>query len=387
MDMLEISTTKALADFCSACAKHDFVTVDTEFLREKTYFSKLCLIQLAFEGDGKSDSAIVDVLAPDLDMAPLFKLFDDASVVKVFHAARQDLEIFFHEAGRLPKPFFDTQVAAMVCGFGEHVGYERLVRAICDANLDKSSRFTDWSQRPLSDKQKKYAIGDVTYLREIYQDLAKRLRKSERESWVAEELEVLMDPATYTVDPESAWKRVKMRSSSKKMLAAVIELAAFRETYARDKNVSRNRVFKDDALLELAASRPKHPKELGKMRLLHREGRKEEVSTGILKALDAANKRDPKTLPSAKRGPERPVGAEGLADLLRVFLKTRAGEFEVASKLIASSSELDQIAGGDYSGPTFKGWRAKVFGNDAKRLCTGQIALSANGKSVKIVEL
>ena len=385
--MLEISTTDDLAAFCTLCAQHDFVTVDTEFLREKTYYSKLCLIQLAYPGDGEENAALIDVLAEGIELEPLYALFDDQDVVKVFHAARQDLEIFFHEAGRLPEPFFDTQVAAMVCGFGEQVGYERLVRSICKAELDKSSRFTDWSHRPLSDKQKKYALRDVTFLREIYLDLSARLKNTKREKWVEEELEILLAPNTYDMDPQDAWKRVKMRSTSKRMLSAVIELAAFRERLAQERNIPRNRVFKDDALLELAATRPSKPKDLSKLRLLTREARKEDVSAGIFAAINAADQLDPKKLPKLDKKNDKPIGAEGLADLLRVFLKARAGEYEVASKLIASSADLDAIALGDFSGPMFKGWRAEVFGDDAKRLCKGEIALSANGKSVKIVEL
>ncbi|MEM7242434.1 MAG: ribonuclease D [Pseudomonadota bacterium] len=386
--MLEITTTKALSEFCNACTTQDFVTVDTEFLREKTYYSKLCLIQIAYDGDGKNDAALVDVLADGLDLAPLYALFDDESVIKVFHAARQDLEIFFHESGRLPTPFFDTQVAAMVCGFGEQVGYERLVRAICDAELDKSSRFTDWSNRPLSDKQKRYAVGDVTYLRDIYKDLSKRLTESKRTGWVGEELEVLLDPATYNIDPADAWKRVKMRSSSKRMLAAVMELAAFREHHAQTHNIPRNRVFKDDALLEMAATRPKSSNDFKNMRLIQRDVRKNsDIADGILKALKAADSRDPKTLPKHPKRNDRPQGVEGLAELLRVFLKARAEEYKVATKLIASSSDLDMIASGDYSGPMFKGWRADVFGDDAKRLCKGELALSSNGKSVITVPL
>ena len=386
--MLEIKTTEALKSFCQACAKQDYVTVDTEFLREKTYYSKLCLIQIAFDGDGETDAALVDVLSEDIDLAPLYTLFDDESVIKVFHAARQDLEIFFHEAGRLPKPFFDTQVAAMVCGFGEQVGYERLVRSICNSELDKSSRFTDWSNRPLSDKQKRYAIGDVTFLRDIYKDLSKRLVKTKRTSWVSEELEVLLDPATYQVNPDAAWQRVKMRSSSKRMLAAVMELAAFREHHAQTNNIPRNRVFKDDALLEIAATRPKAIKDFSKMRLVQRDVRKNsDVAEGILNALIAADKRDPKSLPKHPKRYDRPQGVEGLAELLRVFLKARAEEYKVATKLIASSSDLDLIAAGDFSGPMFKGWRAEVFGDDAKRLCKGELALISNGKKVTTVSL
>ena len=250
--MKTISTTADLAAFCTEAAKRPYVTVDTEFLRERTYYSKLCLLQLAYQDEAGADAVLVDPLVDGLSLEPLYELFRDVGVVKVFHAARQDLEIFYVDAGVIPQPLFDTQVAAMVCGFGEQVGYETLVRKITKSDLDKSSRFTDWSRRPLTDAQAKYALADVTFLRDIYEHLAERLAQSGRHKWVTEELAVLEDPATYEADPDNAWKRVKTRTTSGRFLAIVRELARFREAYAQERNVPRSRVFKDDALVELA---------------------------------------------------------------------------------------------------------------------------------------
>ena len=387
MVMRTITTTEQLAEFCAKCATFDYVTIDTEFLRERTYYSKLCLIQMAHPGEGNDGAVLVDVLEEGLSLDPLYALFQDESVTKVFHAARQDLEIFFVDRQIFPKPFFDTQVAAMVCGFGEQVGYETLVRKIAKAQLDKSSRFTDWSQRPLSDKQKHYALGDVTHLRDIYEFLAKRLEKTKRTSWVEEEVEILTSPETYNTDPNDAWKRVKTRSSSRRFLATVQELAKFRETYAQDRNIPRNRVYKDDALMEVAATRPKAIGDLSKSRLLLREARKGQIAEGIIAAVKAANAIKDEDLPAVAKVKQRPQGSEGLADLLRVLLKAKAEEAGVAQKLIANASDLDDIAaqvGGDH---VFRGWRSEVFGNDARDLCDGKIALSASGSSVKIVKV
>ncbi|MEP5193715.1 MAG: ribonuclease D, partial [Roseobacter sp.] len=272
--MKTITTTEALAEFCKEAAQYEYVTVDTEFLRERTYYSKLCLIQLAMPGDDDSTGCLVDPLSQGLSLEPLYELFRDTSVVKVFHAARQDLEIFFVDAKVFPEPLFDTQVAAMVCGFGEQVGYETLVRRIAKQPLDKTSRFTDWSRRPLTDAQQKYALADVTHLRVIYEFLAGKLEQTGRDRWVQEELTVLTSPETYIIPPREAWRRVKTRTNSPRFLAIVRELAAFRETHAQERNIPRNRVFKDDALVELASNKPKTHEELGRARLLLREARR-----------------------------------------------------------------------------------------------------------------
>ena len=387
MSMITIKTTEQLADFCATCANFDYVTIDTEFLRERTYYSKLCLIQMAHPGEGEEGAVLIDVLEDGLSLDPLYELFQNEAVTKVFHAARQDLEIFFVDRQIFPKPFFDTQLAAMVCGFGEQVGYETLVRKIAKAQLDKSSRFTDWSQRPLSDKQKNYALGDVTHLREIYEFLAKRLKNTKRTSWVEEEVKILINPETYNSDPENAWKRVKTRSNSRRFLATVQHLAQFREAYAQERNIPRNRVFKDDALMEIAATRPKSVGDMSKSRLLLREARKGAIADGIIAAIKTADAIPNDGLPAVPKAKHRPQGSEGLADLLRVLLKAKAEEASVAQKLIANASELDDIAAGVGGTHVFKGWRSEVFGNDAKDLCDGKIALSASGSSVKIVRL
>jgi ribonuclease D len=363
------------------------VTLDTEFLRERTYYSKLCLVQMAHPGNTEDSAVLIDPLSPDLSLDPLYELFKNPNVVKVFHAARQDLEIFFIDKKIIPFPFFDTQVAAMVCGFGEQVGYEKLVRSICNEGLDKSSRFTDWSARPLSNKQMHYAIGDVTYLREIYEFLSNKIKNNKRQAWVEEELKILMDPETYTIDPKYAWRRVKTRSSSWKMLAAIAELAMFREKYAQQKNIPRNRVYKDDCMMELAATRPKSLEDLTKSRLLLRDARKGQIAEGILNSIRQADKYKSNDVERQTPQKEKAQGKEGLSELLRVLLKAKAEEFGVAAKLIATSADLDQIAGGEKDLNVFKGWRNEVFGKDAMRLRDGKVALSANGKNVIVVEI
>ncbi len=345
-------------------------------------------MQLAYADEAEEASALVDPLAEGLSLEPLYALFRDENVVKVFHAARQDLEIFHVDAGVIPAPLFDTQVAAMVCGYGDQVGYETLVRKIVRAPLDKSSRFTDWSRRPLTEAQKKYAIGDVTYLRGIYEALSAELAETGRGAWVEEELAVLSDPATYRVEPDEAWLRIKTRTHSGRFLAVVRELARFREAYAQARNIPRNRVFKDDALLELASTKPKDHNDLGRSRLLLREARRGEIAEGILAAVKAAAALPDDQLPKAPaNGREKLQVNPALADLLRVLLKARSEETKVAQKLIASAAELDQIAAGMRDLPSLKGWRAEVFGADAVRLCNGELALAARGQSVQVIEV
>ncbi len=384
--MITITTTEGLAAFCEKAANSPYVTVDTEFLRERTYYSKLCLVQLAVPGDAEDDAVLVDPLAKSLDLAPLYDLFRNEAVVKVFHAARQDIEIFFIEGGVIPTPLFDTQVAAMVAGYGEQVGYETLVRKIAKAQLDKSSRFTDWSRRPLTDAQQTYALADVTHLRVIYEDLAGTLDQSGRRPWVEEELGVLTDPATYVVEPEEAWKRVKTRTHSGKFLAIVRELAKFRETYAQDRNVPRSRVMKDDALLELASTKPKSVKDLGRSRLLLRDARKGEIAEGILAAVQAGLDTPQEDLPVSDRSRDKLQVNPALADLLRVLLKAKSEDLGVAQKLIATAAELDEIAAGIRDVPALKGWRKAAFGDDALKLCDGRLALRANGQNVEVFE-
>lgn len=305
----------------------------------------------------------------------------------MFHAARQDLEIFWVEAQVFPEPLFDTQVAAMVCGFGEQAGYETLVRKIARASVDKSSRFTDWSRRPLSEAQQKYALADVTHLRQIYEFLAAELEKNNRARWVAEELQALTNPATYEALPEDAWKRVKTRTNSPKFLALVRELAAFRESYAQTNNIPRNRVYKDDALVEIASARPRNMSDLGGLRLLLREARRGAIAEGILAAIDRGTNCPKDQMPSPDKRREKLQVNPALADLLRVLLKSKTESSGVAAKLIAPSAELDLIAAGERDVDALKGWRREVFGEDALRLCDGEIALAAKGETVRIVEL
>ncbi|MGD9918460.1 MAG: ribonuclease D [Paenirhodobacter sp.] len=383
--MQTITTTEALAEFCARAKTGPYVTVDTEFLRERTYWSKLCLVQLAIPPAKDGDAVLVDPLAEGLSLEPLYDLFRDTAVVKVFHAARQDLEIFFTDAGLIPTPLFDTQIAAMVCGFGEQVGYETLVRKIARQGLDKTSRFTDWSRRPLTDAQKTYAVADVTHLRVIYEFLSKELRKSGRETWVEEEEAVLLNPETYVTRPEDAWQRVKTRTTSGRFLAVVRELARFREGYAQNKNIPRSRIFKDDALLELASTKPTNFDELGKSRLLLREARRGDIAEGIIAAVAAGMALPPEEFPHVPDEDAQLQVNTALADLLRVLLKAKSEETGVASKLIATSSDLDRIAAGKRDVAALTGWRNEVFGKDALRLAKGEIGLTAAGGSVRVV--
>ena len=389
-DIRTITTTAELAEFCELAKAQPYVTLDTEFLRERTYYSKLCLIQAALPPasgpkSAGGDAVLIDPLADGLSLEPLYDLFRHKATVKVFHAARQDLEIFFHDAGVFPDPLFDSQIAAMVCGFGEQVGYETLVKKIARQPLDKSSRFTDWSHRPLSEAQATYALADVTHLRAIYEYLSAQLEKTGRAPWLDEEAAVLLNPETYITRPDEAWERVRTRSGSPRFLAVVRELARFRETYAQERDIPRSRLYKDDALIELASTKPLTEADLAKSRLLLREARRGEIAAGILAAVKAGSEtRDlPKPPPDE---PGRP-GNAALAELLRVLLKAKADAAGVASRLIASAADLDAIASGGRDLPALHGWRAEVFGDDALRLAAGEIALSAQDGAVKVVEV
>lgn len=382
--MKTITTTEELAQFCAEAKTQPYVTLDTEFLRERSYYSKLCLVQMALPGkDGAA--VLIDPLADGLSLEPLYDLFRHESTVKVFHAARQDLEIFFIEGNVFPTPLFDTQVAAMVCGFGEQAGYETLVKKIARENLDKSSRFTDWSRRPLTEAQKIYALADVTHLRVIYEHLSRELVRTGRQKWVEEELATLLDPRTYTNLPEDAWQKVKTRTNSGRFMALVRELARFRETYAQANDVPRSRIYKDDALLELASTRPATVEELGRSRLLLREGRKADVVEGILAAVRAGMETKPEDFPKPDQSRDQLQVNTALADLLRVLLKAKSEETGVAPKLIAATSDLDALSAGVRDLDMLHGWRAEVFGNDALRLVRGEIALSAVGGAVRVI--
>ena len=382
-----IKTTSELLKFCTYASKFDYLTVDTEFLRERTYYPKLCLIQLAIPSDQEANAVLVDPLDNKLDLSPLYELFLNSNVVKVFHAARQDLEIFFHDKSIIPNPLFDTQLAAMVCGFGEQVGYETLVRSICKVNLDKSSRFTDWSLRPLTGSQKDYALADVTHLRQIYEYLKSELKKNKREAWVQEELNILKNPETYITRPNEAWKRIKIRSNSGKFLGIVSKLAEFREKYAQQNDIPRNRVFKDDALMEIASLKPKSFDELSRSRLLLRDARKGKIASGILDSVKAAQVSNFDEVSKEVKLAKNLNGNSALSEMLRVLLKAKAEELGVAAKLIAVSADLDSLASGERTVPALLGWRHKVFGKDALDLCDGKVGLFLEGKNIKTFKI
>jgi len=385
--MQVITDTEALAGTCRSFAEAPYVTIDTEFIRERTYWSQLCLVQLARPGSGPEDAVIIDPLAEGLDMAPLFALLADRQVTKVFHAARQDIEIFHHMTDEIPAPLFDTQVAAMVCGYGDQVGYETLVRKIARAEVDKSSRFTDWSRRPLSKKQLRYALADVTHLRRIYEVLSERLEKSGRGHWVAEEMAILTNPETYQIDPEESWRRIKARSTNPRFLAVVRALARWREITAQARDIPRGRILKDDALIEIATARPSSPEELHKLRLVQREARKPETTAEILAAVAEGLDCPEDALPVLDAPRRRREGSGAVAELLRVFLKARSDHLGIAAKLLASSADLDALAGEDRPDiPPLKGWRYETFGRDALRVKAGELALAAGPAGVELVE-
>jgi ribonuclease D len=385
--MKTITKTSELKDFCDRAADEKYITIDTEFLRERTYFSKLCLVQLAIPGDENENAVIVDTLVNNLDLSPLYEVFKNPNVVKVFHAARQDLEIFYLDSGIFPYPLFDTQIAAMVCGFGDQIAYETLVRQLAKQTLDKSSRFTDWSRRPLTDAQKKYALADVTHLRVIYETLSEKLLKTKRLKWVDEELKILISPKTYDFDPKNAWRRLKTKSNSRRFLGLAASLAEFREVFAQTKNIPRNRVIKDDALLELASNKPKTIDELSKSRLLLREARKGEIASGLLGAIEKGLNIPDEELPEKKERLDKGILNSALSDLLRVLLKSCSESSGVASKLIASAGDLDALAAGDRSISALNGWRFEVFGKSALELCDGKIGLIAKDAKVKTFQL
>ncbi|MFN3673280.1 MAG: ribonuclease D [Bosea sp. (in: a-proteobacteria)] len=366
-----IATTQDLADACARLATHPFVTVDTEFLRETTYYPKLCLIQMA----SPDEAVLVDPLSPDLDLAPFMALMANPTVVKVFHAARQDLEIIWIIGRMIPAPLFDTQVAAMVCGYGDSVGYEQLANDLAKARIDKSSRFTDWARRPLSDAQLVYAESDVTHLRDIYLALAADLEQTGRAGWVAEEMAVLNSPGTYEVRPENAWLRLKGRVRKQKELALLIELAAWREREAQSRDVPRQRVLKDDALMDVVQRGPRSSEALGELRSVPNGFERSRAGAEVLAAIERGFAQDPKTLPALER--ERGRGGNGaVLDLLKVLLKAVADSERVAPKIIASSDDLEAIATDDAADvPALQGWRRGVFGEKALALKNGQLGL------------
>jgi len=379
-----ITRSEDLAEACARLGAAPFVAVDTEFMREQTFWPKLCLIQMAADGT----EILVDSLTPGIDLKPFFDLMVNEQVLKVFHSARQDVEIVYHLARVIPHPIFDTQVAAMVCGFGEAVSYSMLVKRLLSRNLDKSSRFTDWSRRPLSDRQLTYALGDVEHLRDLYPKLQSQLDRSERASWLNEEMAVLTDRATYELHPEHAWKRLKMRIKTPKSLAVLIELAAWREREAQTQDVPRARILKDEALYDIASQAPRTPEDLGSLRTLHNGFARSMRGRAVLEAVSKGLERDPKTIPPIERGEPMPPEAQAVVDLLRVLLKATAGRHGVAPKLIATSDELEEIARSDeIDVPVLRGWRRKLFGDDALALKRGELALVIKKGEVAVLPI
>ena len=377
-----ITEQGALDAACARLAGADFVAVDTEFLRETTYYPKLCVVQMA----GPEDVVVVDALAPGLDLAPFFRLMADERVLKVFHAARQDIEIVWHRAQLIPHPVFDTQVAAMVCGFGEAVSYDQLVRRLTGAQIDKSSRFTDWARRPLSERQLDYAASDVTHLREVYAALSKKLEALGRTDWVREEMDVLTSRETYDTRPEDAWRRLKMRVRRPREIAVLIELAAWREREARSRDVPRSRVLKDDAIYEIATQAPKSPEAMAQLRAFPKGLERSRIGAEILEAVVRGLARDPKSLPEIGRDAALPEGASATVELLKVLLRMTAEREGVAAKVIATVDELERIAADDTADvAALKGWRRELFGEKALRLKRGELALAVeNGRVVSV---
>ena len=380
---MDVNTTTAdLQALCEKLSDSDHVTVDTEFLREQTFWPQLCLIQLA----GPNAEAVVDPLHPGIDLAPFYKLMADQRIVKVFHAARQDIEIVYTQAKLVPAPVFDTQVAAMVCGFGESISYVNLVKRISGVEIDKSSRFTDWSRRPLSEKQLVYALGDVTHLRDVYQALKSDLETSGRTEWLSEEMATLTNPETYDTDPEKAWQRLKLRVKNKKALAVLVELAKWRERLAQDQNVPRGRIIRDEALYDIANQQPQTPETLGQLRTLSDGFGRSSRAKEIVDVVKAGLARDPRTLPKLERSESLSAEATATLELLKVLLKSAAAEHRVAPRMIADSEALEILATeAEPDIPALQGWRRKLFGEDALRLKRGELALTLVNGQVRVV--
>ena len=382
--MTLITTSNELTDACSFLSKADYLTVDTEFMRETTFWPKLCLLQIA----GPNQAFAIDPLANNIKLKPVLELLADKSIVKVMHAARQDMEIFYHLTGSLPQPLFDTQIAAMVCGFGDQIGYESLVSKLNGTRLDKSSRFTDWSRRPLTDEQLEYALGDVTHLRSVYEKLHSRIENTGRFEWIEEEIRLLCNPEIYKIDPEQAWRRLKPKRNDPRYLAVLQSVAEWRENEALTRNVPRNRVVRDEIILQIASRPPNDKKALERVRGLssgfsngsYGKSLLEAISKGISLPLDLA--------PTTKIKSELPTGIGPLTDLLKVLLKQKCEEHHVAQKLVANVSDLERIAADNEADVSaLKGWRRVLFGEDALRLKKGEIALVVSEKKVRIVKV
>ncbi len=377
-----ISTTEALDALCHRLQTEPFVTIDTEFMRERTYYPELCVVQLG----GERENAVIDAMAAGLDLAPLGALLRDAAVLKVFHAARQDVEIFLELFGTVPAPLFDTQVAAMVAGFGDQVGYDALVAALTGGQIDKAHRFSDWSIRPLSPAQVTYAAADVTHLHTAYLRLRERLEREGRTDWVLEEMQTLARPETYRADPETMWERLRPRTANRRMLGMLRAAAAWREREAQRVNIPRQRLLRDENLLEVAATAPTTAEALTRCRGITRGFAEGRSGAGLLAALAAANALPEEDLPEAPRPRDGPRASPALVSLMKVLLAARCEEHDVAPKLVASSDDIDRLAAEDEPElPALAGWRRRVFGEDALALKTGRLALGVAGKRIKLI--
>ncbi len=378
-----ITKTDELAAFCKPLADAEFVTVDTEFMRERTYWPKLCLAQVA----GPDDAAAIDALAEGIDLAPLDELMANPKVLKVFHAARQDLEIFYLRMNKVPTPLFDTQVAAMVCGHGEAASYESLATKLAKAKIDKSSRFTDWSRRPLSERQITYALSDVTHLRMVYEKLRKQLEKTGRLPWIAEEMAVLNDPGTYRADPEQSWRRLKPRGASPRLLAILKEVAAWRERTAQRIDIPRQRLLRDEQLLEIASHAPKTIEDLAATRGLGRGFAEGWQGRELMEAIERGRTIPESELPTRDKAPEQLRAPGAVVDLLRTLLRLKAEQAGVAARLVANADELDRLAAGKRDVHSLSGWRREIFGEDAVALIEGRLALALSGDQPKLIDV
>ncbi len=379
-----IADTPSLTALCDRLRGEAFVTVDTEFMRERTYWPELCVVQLA----GAEEVAVVDALAPGIDLAPLGALLADPAVTKVFHAARQDIEIFLLRFGDVPRPLFDSQIAAMVAGFGDQVGYDALVSALTGAQIDKAHRFSDWAARPLSAAQIEYAAADVTHLRGVYERLCERLGRDGRMDWVAEEMAALADPATYRADPEAMWERLRVRSSNRRQLGVLRAIAAWREREAQRANIPRQRMLKDETLLEIAATAPETPEGLARARGVSEGFARGRMGTSLLAAIAEAKSLPDSALPAAHTGREGPRPSPALVALLKVLLAAKCEAHHVAPRLVASSEDIDRLATEEAPAvPALHGWRRDVFGADALALKDGRIALGVDGRRVRLLAL
>ena len=378
-----ITTTHELAQACARFARHSFVTVDTEFLRETTFWPKVCVIQIASD----EEAIAVDALAEGIDLAPFFALMRDTAVVKVFHAARQDVEIMWHLARTIPAPLFDTQVAAMVCGFGDQVSYGELVQSLCKVAIDKSSRFTDWSRRPLSEAQISYALADVTYLRDIYRALTAKLEKAGRSDWLGDEMTPLISPATYEQHPENAWERFRHRARKPRDLAVLMDVCAWREREAQTRDVPRSRILKDDVMIEVALAAPRTPEALANLRSFPRGMERSRSGAEILAAIEHGLARDPKSLPRIERDRRPGGGAGATVELLKVLLRQVSEKHGVAAKMIATVDDLEAIAADDSADvAAMRGWRREIFGAKALELKRGKLALTVERGRVITLE-